>query len=431
MSAFRQVLVRLGLEFEDPVDEAAFIDRYVRGWVPFTQGFFVLGGFFFLAFSAWDFLIDPDVARTTLLIRGGVAAIMCASCGLLFSRWGKRHVEPIVLFSCISGQAALVVIYGLLDNGYDYAAVAFLLMHVGTASAFPFRAQVLVIASLFVILSGILGHIYFANAQPGWLAINALLLSCGVSFGMLSAYFRERGSRRNFRTDRALVVSKARVEELLHSILPRDVVQRMQEGESEIAESLREVSIVFADLAGFTALARSVSPQQLVRILARLFSAFDKEAERYGIDRIKTIGDAYMAIGGISRAVGRDHAEDAADFALAVQAVVRKHIAEFENPIDVRIGLHIGPVIAGVIGRRRPAFDCWGEAVNLASRLESNAPKGEILVSESAYLRLKERFTVKPLPDDLDLKGIGRTKAYLLIGRSVERTGLRLVEKAA
>lgn len=430
MSAFRQLLVRLGLEFEDPADEAAFVDRHVRGWIPFTQGFSALGGFFFFTFSYWDSLIDPEGAKATIWLRGGVAAIMFLSCVILFSAWGKRHGEKIVLATCVSGQAALVFVYGMLDNGYNYAAVAFLLMYIGTASAFPLRAQLLVFASAFMMISGIAGHIWFANAAPGWLPVNILLLSCGVSFGTLSAYFRERGSRIQFRTDQALAASKSRIEELLHSILPRDVVQRMNEGENEIADSLREVSIVFADLAGFTALARKVSAQELVTILARLFSAFDKEAERFGIDRIKTIGDAYMAIGGIGRSVGRDHAEDAADFALAVQAAVRRLTKEWNYAIDVRIGLHIGPVIAGVIGRRRPAFDCWGEAVNLASRLESNAPRGEILVSESAYMRLKERFAVEPLANDLELKGIGLTKAYTLIGRSIERTGLRFVDAA-
>lgn len=427
LSAFRQWLVRFGLEFEDPADEAAFIDRHVRGWVPFTQGFLVLGAMFFILFAIWDVLIDPADLGKTLMLRVLVAVVLCGSSAMLFTDWGKKHVELVVLSGCITGQAALVVIFGILDNGYDYAAVAFLLMYVGTASAFPFRAQVLAIASVFLMVSGVAGHLYFANAQPGWLPVNILLMGCGVSFGALSAYFRERGARIQFRTDRALAASKARVEELLHSILPRDVVQRMQDGESEIADSLGEVSIVFADLAGFTALARQVSAQELVKILARLFSAFDKEAERYGIDRIKTIGDAYMAIGGLGRAVGRDHAEDAADFALAVQTAVRKHIRDWNYPIDVRIGLHIGPVIAGVIGRRRPAFDCWGEAVNLASRLESNAPRGEILVSESAHVRLKERFTLEPVANELELKGIGLTKAYRLVSRCVERTNLRLV----
>jgi adenylate cyclase len=113
---------------------------------------------------------------------------------------------------------------------------------------------------------------------------------------------------------------------------------------------------------------------------------------------------------------GRDHAIDTADFLLSARETVRRIILDSGYPLDIRIGFHVGPVVAGVIGRRRPAFDCWGESVNLASRLESKAPKGEILVSESAYWRLKDQYELVEV-SELDLKGIGFTRAYILKGR--------------
>lgn len=197
-------------------------------------------------------------------------------------------------------------------------------------------------------------------------------------------------------------------------MLPREIVQRIQAGEAPIADAYGEVSIVFADLVGFTELSRKVSPGHLVELLGQLFSAFDAEAERYGIEKIKTIGDAYMAIGGMtSQPNAPNHAERAAHFAIALHRVVAKLAQDLDYPINIRVGLHVGPVVAGVIGMKRPAFDAWGEAVNLASRLEHNAAVGGILISEAAYWRLHKVFPIKVL-DEVNLKGIGPAKVFLL-----------------
>jgi adenylate cyclase len=417
-SLFHTTMVRYGLIFDDPADEQVFADRFLRDFVGLAQVFLVVGALFYYVFFLWDAIIDPVNSPKTHLIRGVIVApAMCVCAALLFTTWGKRHVEGLILASCGMGQLALAFIYIILENGYNYAAVGFVLMFMGTTAAFPIRARYLVGASVFALLATIVGHLYANNAQPGWLVINVLAISCAISFGSLSAYFRERAAREQFRTEKDLAGSRARVDQLLHSILPKDVVQRIQAGEHQIADSLGEVSIVFADMAGFTDLARRLSPTDLIRILSAIFSALDRQAEHFGIDRIKTIGDAYMAVGGLKRSEnGRDHAIDTADFLLSARETVRRIILDSGYPLDIRIGFHVGPVVAGVIGRRRPAFDCWGESVNLASRLESKAPKGEILVSESAYWRLKDHYDLDEV-SELDLKGIGFTRAFILRGR--------------
>lgn len=428
MSSHRAWMERFLLLFADPVDEERFADRYLRDWITVSQIFLLVGGAFFYVFFIWDLLVDPVHGKTGHMIRGLIVMPWMFACAaVLFTGWGRKYVEAVVLSSLAAGHLGIIAIYTVLDKGFEYASLAFVLLFMGTTAAVPIRSRYLAIASLMVFVTGVAGHIAADNARPGWLIVNILALACAISLGTVSAYVRERSARTQYLTEQALAASHARVDDLLYSILPRDVVQRIQAGDTAIAESLGEVSIIFADLAGFTDLARRLSPNDLVKILARLFSAFDKEAERYGIDRIKTIGDAYMAIGGIGRSVGRDHVEDAADFALAVQAAVKRIVGESGYPIDIRIGIHVGPVIAGVIGRRRPAFDCWGESVNLASRLESSAPRGGILVSETTYWRLRERFDVLAV-ESIDLKGIGMTKAFALRSRRVERTGLRLVD---
>ncbi len=413
-----RLMVRYGLIFDDPDDEQVFADRFLRDFVGLAQVFLVVGALFYYVFFLWDAIIDPVNSATTHMIRGLIVApAMCGCAGLLFTNWGKRHVEGLILAACGMGQLALAIIYIILENGYNYAAVGFVLMFMGTTAAFPIRARYLAAASVFALLATVVGHLYADDSQPGWMVINVLAILCAISFGTISAYFREKAAREQFETEKVVDGSRARVDQLLHSILPKDVVQRIQAGEHQIADSLGEVSIVFADLAGFTDLARRLSPTDLIRILSAIFSALDRQAEHFGIDRIKTIGDAYMAVGGLKRAEsGRDHAIDTADFLLSARETVRRIILDSGYPLDIRFGFHVGPVVAGVIGRRRPAFDCWGESVNLASRLESKAPRGEILVSESGYWRLKDHYELDEV-SELDLKGIGFTRAFILRGR--------------
>jgi class 3 adenylate cyclase len=200
-------------------------------------------------------------------------------------------------------------------------------------------------------------------------------------------------------------------------MMPGEIVERIQAGETTIADMHGEVSIVFADLVGFTALSRRISAAALVQMLNRVFSRFDAAANRFGVEKIKTIGDAYMAVGGLSYGEdARDHAERMADFALAMRETADELAREMDLPIAIRVGLHVGPVVAGVIGVKRPAFDCWGDAVNMASRLEHASVTGAILISEAAAERLRHAFEVDAAPA-VDLKGIGLATVYVLRGR--------------
>lgn len=412
----RDILIRFGLLFEDEADERLFGEGYLLRTVTESQLFLVLSALFVYGFFFWDQLIDPVHSGTTQMIRGLIVApLIISAAALLFTPFGKRYFEALVISMMLIVQAGLAWIYGVLDHGYQYASLASTMAMLGTTAMFPIRSRYLIIASVLSVVIVVTGHIVANNAPPGWLIVSLLAIIGSISMGTLSAYIRERGARFAFRTLKELNTSRARVDDLLHSMLPREIVTRIQAGETAIADSHGEVSIIFADLVGFTELSRRISAAQLVKVLNNLFSKFDLEAERLGVERIKTIGDAYMAIAGLVPSPNApDHAESAAHFAFAMRDAVRRLKDEMGYPIDVRVGIHVGPVVAGVIGVKRPAYDCWGEGVNLASRLESRATAGAILVSESAYWRLRPAFEMES-EADMELKGIGIAKVYSLV----------------
>lgn len=411
------LLERLGLHCSSIEDERRFADRFLLGTVAESQLFIFVAALFSYAFFLWDRILDPVHWEMTHIIRGLVISPLMVVCALLLSTsFGKRHFEAVVMTAMLICVAGLAVIYAILDHGYEYAALGFTLALLATTAMFPIRSRFLIVASALTLIIVIAGHLWANNARPGWLIVNSMAILSAISFGTLSAFIRERGARFAYRTEKELTAARTRVDDLLHSMLPREIVARIQAGETAIADSHGEVSIVFADLVGFTELSRKISPAHLVKVLNSLFSTFDLQADRLGIERIKTIGDAYMAIGGLTRGQNaRDHAESAAELAFTMQQAVQQMITDLGLPIQIRIGLHVGPVVAGVIGVKRPAFDCWGESVNLAARLESRAAPGTILVSESAYWRLRQAYDLEA-QDDMELKGIGSAKVYLLVG---------------
>lgn len=410
-----KILQRLGLQFADPEMESEFREAYALRNLTLDRLALASAGGLFYAFFLWDRAIDPKNWEIGHAIRGLIMLpVLCGAAVALGIGSVQKHIETIIAALGIACVFALSIIYSLLSHGFDYSVVGPLLVGIWVFSVFQIRLMYLV---AFSILSGIAYfsvHVIADNARPGMMLVNALSVVPGFSLGLWAAAFREVSHRKQFLTLRELADAHERVEELLHSMLPSEIVQRIQAGETAIADSYGEVSIVFADLVGFTELSRRISPGHLVEILNRFFSEFDSRADCHGLERIKTIGDAYMAVGGLDRTGrGGDHARAAASFALELQTVVKKLGVELGYTIHARVGLHIGPVVAGVIGTKRPAFDCWGEAVNLASRLEGVAGPGSVIISESAYWRLKTHFPIAVL-DDVDLKGIGPTKIYLL-----------------
>ena len=226
---------------------------------------------------------------------------------------------------------------------------------------------------------------------------------------------RKRWRDRERRYVERIELERQRHETLLRNILPGQIVTRLNNGEVVIADRVEEATILFADLVGFTAAASRVTPAVLVNNLNRIFSAFDDLCQRLEIEKIKTIGDAYMAAAGLPLP-RPDHAEVIADFALAMLAALERVNATAEVPFQMRIGIHTGPVVAGVIGSHRFRYDIWGDTVNLASRLESHGLPGRIHVSPQTSEVLAGRYEFEPR-GLINLRGIGKVRTSFLTGR--------------
>ena len=201
-----------------------------------------------------------------------------------------------------------------------------------------------------------------------------------------------------------------RAEGLLHNILPDPIALRLKDGEHVIADEHEEATVIFADIVNFTAASAKLTPAELVDTLNKVFTRFDALAEEHGTEKIKTIGDAYMAVVGIPEAQ-KDHAVVAVQLALAMLQAAREVSAETHFPIDLRIGINSGPVVAGVIGTHKFAYDLWGDAVNVASRMEAHSVPGSVLITQATREILSDRFEVRA-EGTRDVKGKGQMPVF-------------------
>ena len=209
-----------------------------------------------------------------------------------------------------------------------------------------------------------------------------------------------------------LRTEQERSESLLRNVLPASIVERLRAGETTIADHYADVSILFCDLVGFTALAGRLTPGKTLDFLNGIFSAFDKLATQNGLEKIKTIGDAYMVAGGLPE-VRTDHAAAVADMAMRMPAIVRDVSHALGEPLDVRLGMHTGPVVAGIIGTHKFVYDVWGDTVNIASRMEHHGEPGRVHITEATKAALGDRYTYDALPP-MDIKGKGLMDTFLI-----------------
>lgn len=235
--------------------------------------------------------------------------------------------------------------------------------------------------------------------------------SCGILFAIVFYALRDMA-----RAEAAAEREHERSESLLHNILPATIAERLKGPATPvIADKYEAASILFADMAGFTARAADTPPEELVRFLNRVFTGFDRLVEKHGLEKIKTTGDAYMVVSGVPR-TRPDHAEALADFALEMRDGAAKLRDPYGRKVPIRIGIASGPVVAGVVGTKKLFYDIWGDAVNVASRMESTGEAGLIQLPQESYEQLNESFILERR-GPVEVKGKGRMVTWMLVGR--------------
>jgi adenylate cyclase len=308
-------------------------------------------------------------------------------------------------------HAGLAVYFLGWASGFQY------FIFVAVLSAFFIQYKKLSISiAIFSIANFITLFILFATRIPPFYAsvtiINLFNMAIGISSLLIVGSMAYMFSRAVDETENRLQVQYDRAERLLRNILPESVAERLKEKEQLIADGFAQSSILFADLQNFTEFSGSTTPKNLVYILNELFSSFDDLLEQHGVEKIKTIGDAYMVASGLPKESGR-HAEQILNYARAMLAAVNDFNKKQGLDFSIRIGVNSGPVIAGVVGKKKYSYDLWGDTVNVASRMETSGAPGEIHLSENTYRLIKDKYNVIKR-EPLQIKGKGLMQTYFL-----------------
>ena len=344
----------------------------------------------------WAFLLSalPTVLSLTMTfspayarLRGPMAAVGILGTGLVLATIALR--VPGTIGGTVTTVSVIVVLL-----------FSFVFIPGGIAWTGPVGLLTALVAVVAVGLSGL----DWVLRSAYWLGIISAVIGAGGA-----GYFVEHYIRRDFLTQRELDAERQRSERLLLNVLPPAIAARLKAGEEPIADAFPETTVLFADIVDFTGIASRVTPDEMVQTLNVVFSTFDRLAADHCLEKIKTVGDAYMVVGGLPEP-RPDHAEAVADMALDMLRALDG------GPLRLRIGINTGPVVAGVIGTAKFAYDLWGDAVNTASRMESHGVPGSIQVTEATYQRLKDRYCFEER-GLVDVKGKGPMPAYLLTGR--------------
>jgi adenylate cyclase len=286
------------------------------------------------------------------------------------------------------------------------------LMILGTKQSTPWFALFMGLAAV----SWQMNTIFASNALPlpNQIKDTFFVMNIAGTATILYVVMRYFQSQKE-RVLKALAIEQARSDKLLLNILPESIADRLKAESLSIADSHESVSIMFADLVNFTHISAGMPPSELVNLLNQVFSRFDQLTEKYGLEKIKTIGDAYMVVGGLPNA-REDHAQAVASMALEMQTALKEVAQKNQKELKMRIGINSGPVIAGVIGSSKFSYDLWGDTVNVASRMEHYAMADTIQVTEATYQLLKDEFVFKPL-GPVAIKGRGEVVAYVLLSK--------------
>jgi adenylate cyclase len=379
-------------------DNATPSERRFYSWGVFTlPAGWLIHLFYIGLFAAWG--VWP------MAIANIFSVIIWTSCIILWRQRRFAMALSIGIFEVLA-HAALAIVFLGWGFGGQYLAIA---LFVGIVLTSLYPRWLNVTLSVFIMVLFI-GWYYYTVFFPPLASAPPLQLAVLNTLNIAATFFIIAGGTLYLvnEAERAEQTN----EELLNNVLPQTIATRLKKKEPTIADGFQNASILFADLTGFTRLSLKLKPDDLVQMLDSIFSRFDELVDQYGLEKIKTIGDEYMVASGIP-IEREDHAAALADFALAMRDSLAAYCERNDVDLRMRIGINSGPVVAGVIGKRRFLYDLWGDSVNTASRIESHGIPGEIQISEATRELLDGRFSFVDR-GVIEIKGKGPMQTYLL-----------------
>ncbi|MGD2043655.1 MAG: adenylate/guanylate cyclase domain-containing protein [Acidimicrobiia bacterium] len=352
---------------------------------------------------------------------GGIMALVGLA-SLAVSPWARTMNRQHALASLLTSANGLVILVlasaGDVVAGFAVAGIMLLYMF-----GFVSRTRFVYALVRTVVIAIGFGLVWATYEGQGSLIMDAFFLVAASAGSLVGLRLLERDRRRVWHQrlvieeqSAAIEVERSESERLLLNVLPAAVSKRLREGENPIADDFPNVTVLFADIVGFTAMTSTMSADEVITLLSGLFNMFDDLVTERGLEKIKTIGDAYLAVGGLPDPIP-DHARRVVDLAVAMQAC--SGAVEHFPGLTVRIGVHSGPVAGGVIGTRKFAYDVWGTTVNTAARLQSTGVPGRVHVSEATRNLTGRAFEYEPR-GAVELRGIGSMTTYLVSGPSNE-----------
>ena len=406
-TAFESELRRL--RFDDPGIERAFLDDFAKRRLPQFRIAFWVGLAIQIPISFRFALIEdigPDDARFWLRLAVGVIPAVAGLLMLRSPTYVKWVPKYIVFYALLIG-VVLAIIYVPTATGWTFLATylvaACIMMRLRAIEALLVTALLVGWSALFAIA---------VADKPAPTATRGLLgVATTVVFILVAVYLIEHSARRDFVLVRLLAAEREKSERLLLNVLPAAIADRLKESPGTVADSFDEVTVLFADIEDSTPNIARISPEVAVELLNDIFTSFDRLADKHGLEKIKTVGDEYMVVGGLPEP-RRDHAEAVVAMALDMQKAIERFTWPTGERMLLRVGINTGPVVAGVIGARKFAYDLWGDTVNVASRMESHGTPGTIQMTEATRRRLgrRHRFTRRTI----DVKGRGPMTVHVL-----------------
>ena len=409
---------RLG--FQSPL-ERAYQDDYNTKLMRIARPGTALAILVYFSFWILDLYTLPSSYQVIWLIRAAGILLMGCLFALSYTNFFKHHVIWIFTSACLLVNLSVIASFAVTkpdEIAYDiYYITLFFVILGAPLLGLPFRSEILVTMITMVVYfwtAVFMQDMLSSTTSTAFLAINSFFFFGATMIGIAGAYFGEINNRRDFLLRLAIDQERARSESLLLNILPAPVADRLKRNE-KVADYYESASILFADIVNFTPLSSTLTPSQLVELLNQVFSYFDSLVEKYGVEKIKTIGDCYMAAAGVPTP-RPDHASVLTMMALEIQAYVADNSFLDGKKLSFRLGINSGPLVAGIIGSRKFIYDLWGDSVNTASRMESHGADGVIQITRSTYDLIEELFLCEPGGRVL-VKGKGEMEVFQVVGQ--------------